>query len=147
MADIAIATRGVPEQGLLGDVQNFPPLLQRIYRSRGITHTDDLRLTLDALATPDTLPDCRIAAQRLAAAVMANEHILIIGDFDADGATSVALAMSVLAAFGASRISFLVPNRFEFGYGLSPEIVQLAMLQSPAVIVTVDNGVSSDEGL
>ena len=147
MPDIDVTARGVPEQALLGDVQDFPPLLQRIYRSRGVTPTDDLRLTLDALATPQTLPDCHVAALRLAAAVIGDEPVVIVGDFDADGATSVALAMSVLSAFGATRVSFLVPNRFEFGYGLSPEIVQLALLKSPAVIVTVDNGVSSVEGV
>ena len=147
MPDVGVHARPVPTQGLLGDTTDVPALLQRIYASRGVTHTHDLRLTLDALATPATLPDCNIAARRLADAVMAGERILIVGDFDADGATSVALAMSVLRALGAENVSFLVPNRFEFGYGLSPEIVELALTQTPAVIVTVDNGVSSIAGV
>lgn len=145
--EIGIHARPVPAQGLAGDTTDVPPLLQRIYASRGVRHTNDLRLTLDALATPATLPDCSNAAHRLADAVMAGERILIVGDFDADGATSVALAISVLRAFGTDNVSFLVPNRFEFGYGLSPEIVELALIQSPAVIVTVDNGVSSTAGV
>lgn len=147
MPDIGVHTRPVPVAGLLGDTSDVSPLLQRIYASRGVTHTDDLRLSLDALATPATLPDCSNAARRLADAVIAGERILIVGDFDADGATSVALAMSVLRALGAENVSFLVPNRFEFGYGLSPEIVELALTQAPGVIVTVDNGVSSTAGV
>ena len=85
MPDVGVHTRPVPAQGLLGDTTDVPVLLQRIYASRGVTHTDDLRLTLDALATPATLPDCSIAARRLADAVMAGERILIVGDFVRQG--------------------------------------------------------------
>ncbi|HEY5645452.1 MAG TPA: single-stranded-DNA-specific exonuclease RecJ, partial [Pseudomonadales bacterium] len=100
-----------------------------------------------ALEPPDRLPDLEKAAARLTQAIRDDEHILIVGDFDADGATSVALGVSLLEAMGSTRASFLVPNRFEFGYGLSPEIVALALSRAPDVIVTVDNGTSSVEGV
>ena len=147
VVEIQVNTRLVPADVLLEAPADLPPLLARIYRSRGLTHGAELDLNLAALALPDEMPDLAAAAGRLADAVVGGEHILIVGDFDADGATSVALAVSLLEAMGASRVSFLVPNRFEFGYGLSPEIVALALRRAPAVIVTVDNGTSSVEGV
>ena len=113
------------------------PLLERIYLSRGLTSGVELDRELSALARPQALPDVEKAARRLARAIQDEESILIVGDFDADGATSVALAVSLLEAMGASRVGFLVPNRFEFGYGLSPEIVEMALAEEPDVIVTV----------
>ena len=143
-----IVTRQVPAGAVLENPpDNLPPLLQRIYLSRGLTSGEELDRNLSALARPGKLPQIEVAAERLAGAVMNGEQILIVGDFDADGATSVALAVSLLEAMGAERVSFLVPNRFEFGYGLSPEIVALALAENPAVIVTVDNGTSSIEGV
>ena len=141
-----IVSRTVPD-GRIAGAAGLSPLLERIYLSRGLTHAEELDRNLTALARPESLPDVDRAAERLAGAVMAGEHILIVGDFDADGATSVALAVSLLEAMGAERVSFLVPNRFEFGYGLSPEIVDLALTEAPAVIVTVDNGTSSIDGV
>ena len=88
-----------------------------------------------------------VAAQRLVGAIKNDESILIVGDFDADGATATALAVSLLQAMGANQVGYLVPNRFEFGYGLTPEIVRLALTREPAVIVTVDNGISSVQGV
>jgi single-stranded-DNA-specific exonuclease len=102
---------------------------------------------LSTLLSPAELPDIAKAAQRLADAVQNQEKILIVGDFDADGATSVALCMLALKSLGAEHIDFLVPNRFDFGYGLSPEIVQLAQSKNPDLIVTVDNGVASIAGV
>lgn len=142
-----IVNRPVPEGSLAAAPVDLPPLLERIYLSRGLTHADELDRNLSALARPELLPEVDRAAERLAQALTAGEHILIVGDFDADGATSVALAVSLLEAMGGERVSFLVPNRFEFGYGLSPEIVDLALAEAPAVIVTVDNGTSSIEGV
>lgn len=142
-----IVTRPVPEGALADAPENLSPLLERIFLSRGLTSGRELDKNLSALARPAALPDIDKAADRLAAAVMSGEHILIVGDFDADGATSVALSVSLLEAMGAERVSFLVPNRFEFGYGLSPEIVDLALAETPAVIVTVDNGTSSIDGV
>ena len=142
-----IETRPATGQRLLDPPDDLPPLLERIYASRGVRSGSELNLELSALAPPGRLPDLDKAARRLGDAVERGEHVLIVGDFDADGATSVALGVSLLEALGAARVSFLVPNRFEFGYGLSPEIVALAMQRNPDVIVTVDNGVSSVEGV
>jgi single-stranded-DNA-specific exonuclease len=85
-------------------------------------------------------------AKLLADAIAQNKHLLVIGDYDADGATATAVAVKGLRAFGA-RVDFLVPNRFEYGYGLTPEIVALAAQQKPDVIITVDNGIASVEGV
>ena len=125
----------------------LPPLLRRIYAARGVDAAAQLDRSLRSLLPPDQLIDADRAAERLARAVMADERILIVGDFDADGATAVALSVSLLRALGAGQVDFLVPNRFEFGYGLSPEIVELAVTRSPDVLVTVDNGVSSVAGV
>ncbi|MEM9623524.1 MAG: single-stranded-DNA-specific exonuclease RecJ [Pseudomonadota bacterium] len=138
-----IVVRTVP-QGL-AEVQS--PILRRIYAARGVTSESQLQRQLTALLHPSDLPDIERAAERLADAIEQQQHILIVGDFDADGATSVALCVLLLRAMGASSIDYLVPNRFEFGYGLSPEIVALAESQNPAVIVTVDNGVASIAGV
>ncbi len=125
----------------------LPPLLARIYAARGIVDAADVDHGLRGLQAPDSLPDIQRAGERLARAVLDDERILVVGDFDADGATSVALALTLLRALGAARVEFIVPNRFDFGYGLSPEIVDLAARREPAVLVTVDNGVSSVAGV
>lgn len=140
-------TRSDPGYQLGGSVESVPPLLQRVYRNRGVRDTAELDLSLRSLAAPDLLPDLDVAAARLGAAISAGESILIVGDFDADGATAAALSVSLLQAMGAAHVDFLVPNRFDFGYGLSPEIVELAAGLKPDVIVTVDNGVSSVTGV
>lgn len=145
--DVRIVQRPVPERSLEDPPPDLPPLLERIYLSRGVREGAELDLALSAMARPDALPDLARGAERLARAVSAGERILIVGDFDADGATSVALAVSLLGALGASEVEFLVPNRFEFGYGLSPEIVVMALELEPQVIVTVDNGTSSVDGV
>jgi len=139
-----ILTREVNEHQL---DQVLSPILRRVYAARGIREFSELNRSLSALQSPARLPDIERAAKRLADAVVAQEHILIVGDFDADGATAVALCVKILRDMGATEVSFLVPNRFEFGYGLSPEIVALAARQSPQVIITVDNGVSSVAGV
>jgi len=124
-----------------------PPVLQRVYAARGVTDADDLDRSLSRLLPPAGLADAGKAARRIVRAIAAQETILIVGDFDADGATSVALGVSLLRQFGAADVQFLVPNRFEFGYGLSPEIVDLAATFDPALLITVDNGVSSVTGV
>ena len=122
-------------------------LLDRVFSARGINDPSQLELGLVNLLSPADLPEIDIAAARLADAVEQNQKILIVGDFDADGATSVALCLLALRAMGATNVDFLVPNRFDYGYGLSPEIVQLAATLAPNVIVTVDNGVASVDGV
>ena len=138
-----ILVRKVPPAGV--GVEH--PLLDRIYAARGISDIAQMDRKLSTLLSPAELPDIAKAAQRLADAVQNQEKILIVGDFDADGATSVALCMLAIKSLGAEHIDFLVPNRFDFGYGLSPEIVQLAQSKNPDLIVTVDNGVASIAGV
>ena len=123
------------------------PLLRRLYAARGVSDPDEVESGLQRLLPPDLMPDVNKAAQRLADAITTGQKIVVVGDFDADGATSVALCMQVLNAFGAQQPDFVVPNRFEFGYGLSEEIVDLVAAKQPQLIVTVDNGVSSIAGV
>jgi single-stranded-DNA-specific exonuclease len=121
------------------------PVLQRAYAARGVRDSQDLALTLDRLVPVSTLDSIGAAVDLIL------EHrerrILVVGDFDADGATSTALIVRCLRSWGFANVDFLVPNRFEFGYGLTPEIVGLAALRAPTLIVTVDNGISSIAGV
>ena len=123
------------------------PLLAQIYSARGIRSARDLDLGLARLHPPAALHNAERAAVLLADAIAAGDRLLVVGDFDADGATSSALAVSCLRAFGAAEVDYLVPNRFEYGYGLTPEIVELAAARRPDLIITVDNGISSIEGV
>jgi single-stranded-DNA-specific exonuclease len=123
------------------------PRLARIYAGRGIGAESELDLGLAQLLPPSGLLNVERAACLLADALASNQKILIVGDFDADGATSTALAVAVLRELGAQQVDFLVPNRFDFGYGLTPEIVALACADKPDLIITVDNGISSLEGV
>ena len=127
----------------------LPAFLRDALAARGIDSAADLALPLADLAPPTALPGIDDAVARLAAAIVDDERILIAGDFDADGATASALCVSLLRAFGvgAGNVDFLVPNRFEYGYGLTPELARVALQREPDVIVTVDNGVSSLEGV
>ncbi|MDG1311668.1 MAG: single-stranded-DNA-specific exonuclease RecJ [Porticoccaceae bacterium] len=123
------------------------PLLQRIYQSRGVGKQDALERHLKCLPQPQSMAGIAAATQRLVRAVQGGESVLILGDFDADGATSSALMVLALNAMGFQAVDFLVPNRFDYGYGLTPEIVDLAAQKSPNLIITVDNGISSVEGV
>jgi single-stranded-DNA-specific exonuclease len=127
--------------------EDLTPLLRRLYAARGVAACDDLARTLDALHPATQLAGMEGAAALLCEAIEKRSHILIVADFDADGATSCALAVRALRAFGAARVSYLVPNRFEYGYGLTPEIVAVAACSAPDLLVTVDNGISSLEGV
>jgi len=122
------------------------PVLRRVYAGRGILNDADLDLSLQRLVPVGTLPGVDAAA-RLLAAHRDSGRVLVIGDFDADGATSTALVVRALRAMRFAHVDFLVPNRFKFGYGLTPEIVMLAAERKPSLIVTVDNGVSSVSGV
>ncbi|MFC3116771.1 single-stranded-DNA-specific exonuclease RecJ [Cellvibrio fontiphilus] len=125
---------------------SFHPLLQRIYAARGVLGANELQYSLANLHKP-TFKGLAEAVSILADAVVAQARILVVGDFDADGATSSALAVLALKAFGLPDVDFLVPNRFEYGYGLTPEIVAVAAAQQPDIIITVDNGISSVDGV
>ncbi len=123
------------------------PLLRRVYRGRGVTRSDELDYRLNQLPHPGSLRSVGSAAAVLADAITVGQRILVVGDFDADGATSTALAVRALHAMGACRVDYLVPNRFQFGYGLTPELVEVARAYAPDLILTVDNGVSAHAGV
>ena len=123
------------------------PLAHRILASRGVTDSAELNFALAELPTPETLLGMDAAVARLLDAREAQQRVLIVGDYDCDGATSTTLALLGLRALGFSQVNFLVPNRFEFGYGLSPAIVDVARQSRPDLIVTVDNGIASVEGV
>jgi len=127
--------------------ETLHPLLQRIYSSRIKQDVDEINLDISRLISPDRLKNSREAAHLLAEAINNHWRILVCGDFDADGATSTALAIRGLRSMGAANIDYLVPNRFEYGYGLSKELVHEALKFQPDLIVTVDNGISSHEGV
>lgn len=132
------------------DVQfsaNVHPVLRRIYSARGIVSEQEMETALKALAPASLLKGLPEALTLLETALRNNERILIIGDFDADGATSTALAVLALKRLGAKQVEFLVPNRFEYGYGLTPEIVAVAAQMQPNLIITVDNGIASLDGV
>lgn len=124
----------------------FSPLEARLYAARGIRSRHELEHELANLLPFSQLKNAEAAAVCLADAIDRQARILVVGDYDADGATATVLAMRGLATFGA-RVDFLVPNRFEYGYGLTPEIVALAATRKPDLIVTVDNGIASLEGV
>jgi single-stranded-DNA-specific exonuclease len=122
------------------------PLLARLYAARGIQAGAELEDGLAALLPFNGLKNIGAMACRLADAIAAHEKILVVADYDADGATACAVAIRGLSALGA-RADFIVPNRFEYGYGLTPEIVELAAQRQPDIILTVDNGIASAEGV
>jgi single-stranded-DNA-specific exonuclease len=126
---------------------DIQPLLQRIYLGRGITSDEQLDRSLIKLPKPDNLKGLSEGVNLLAKALRDQQSVLIVGDFDADGATSTTLTLLAMRAMGMQNIDFIVPNRFEYGYGLTPEIVALAQQQSPDLIITVDNGISSISGV
>ncbi len=127
--------------------KDFHPLLQRIYASRSVSTPKDVEQTFDNLLPYSSLLGIDKAAALLADAITSNKKMVIVGDFDADGATSTALAVRALRSFGAKEVTFLVPNRFAYGYGLTPELVEAAKAFSPDVIVTVDNGIANHAGV
>ena len=121
------------------------PILRRLYSARGVTGSEQLDYTLQRLVPVHTMSGIDAAVELLLK--HRNNRIIVIGDFDADGATSTALVIRCLREFGINDAGYLVPNRFEFGYGLSPEIVRVAAARSPELLITVDNGVSSVAGV
>ena len=128
-------------------LRTLHPVLARVYSGRNLRDPTELDHSLAHLLPPSGLNGIDAAARLLAEAVARGRRILIVGDFDADGATSCALAWRALRDIGAAEVDFLVPNRFAYGYGLTPEIVEVAALRRPDLIVTVDNGISSLAGV
>ncbi len=122
------------------------PALARVLAARGIARPDDLQLLFERLVPPTSLSHVSDAASLLADAIEAEARLLIVADYDCDGATACAVGLRGLRAMGAD-VDYLVPNRFEYGYGLTPEIVELAAQKAPDLIITVDNGIASVEGV
>jgi single-stranded-DNA-specific exonuclease len=143
---ISLKVQRRPLEACGGFTADVHPVLRRVYAARGLRNNADLDLSLDRLIPVGSLEGVEAAAQLLTAH-RSSGRVLVIGDFDADGATSTALVVRSLRALRFAHVDFLVPNRFRFGYGLTPEIVALAATRRPSLIVTVDNGVSSVAGV
>lgn len=123
------------------------PVLARLYAARGLKDVRELTSDLNALIAPAGMRQIDAAASYLADAIVARKRMVIVADYDCDGATACAVALRGLRAMGAN-VDFIVPNRFEYGYGLTPEIVELTVREkSPDIIVTVDNGIASIDGV
>ncbi|MFK3798738.1 single-stranded-DNA-specific exonuclease RecJ [Pseudomonas sp. NPDC088444] len=140
-----IESRQLPDTlPFLGDL---PPLLTRLYASRGVVSPDELDKGLARLIPYQQLKGIDAAVGLLVTALQQRQRILIVGDFDADGATASTVGVLGLRLLGAAHVDYLVPNRFEYGYGLTPEIVKVALERQPDLLMTVDNGISSVEGV
>ncbi len=129
------------------DLGDMHPILKRIFQSRGIENEAQLNRSLSVLPSPWLLSGMESMIEHLVEALNNQLRILIVADFDADGATSCVVAIKGLQALGFSHLDYIVPNRFDYGYGLTPEIVELAYQQQPDIIITVDNGISSLQGV
>lgn len=140
-----VVPRSPPSQELVGRFHDIEPLLARLYAMRGLTAADELDYSLARLAPLSALENIDEAAGLVIA--NRNKRIIVVGDYDVDGATSTALVIRCLREFGFTDVDYLVPNRFDYGYGLSPEIVRVASQREPALLITVDNGVSSLAGV
>ena len=125
---------------------HLSPILKQVYASRGCSDSD-CELALTNLLRPNTMKGLDVAAKIIADAIANNRKILIMGDFDADGATSTCVCLLALRMMGAQQVDYLIPNRFDYGYGLSPEIVTVAHQKGAQLLITVDNGISSIEGV
>jgi len=144
-----IVTRSTPVKTAWALEQaGLPPLLARLYAARGISSKEETETKLAGLIPPDRMKGTQEAAVLLADAIAADKKLLIVADYDCDGATACAVGIRALRGFGA-KVDYLVPNRFETGYGLSPEVVRLAaaLPNKPDVLITVDNGIASVEGV
>ncbi len=145
MKNKSIIRRSIPAEINLPD--SIHPVLKRVFAARAIQSGDDLDYSLAALLPYNTLTGIEAAVILLQTALEHQQRILIVADFDADGATSCALAIRGLTLMGGEDIVYVVPNRFEYGYGLTPEIVDVALEYDPYLLMTVDNGISSVAGV
>ena len=142
-----VSTRPIPERARLNLTQaGVHPLLARLYAARGVTDSSQTSYSLHALLPPERMKGAGAAADLLASAIAHQEKILIVADYDCDGATACAVGLRTLRAFGG-KVDFITPDRFTMGYGLSEEVVKLARERGARVLVTVDNGISSLEGV
>ena len=145
MSSPSLSRRDVPND--IPELPNCSALLRRIVASRGVSSAQALSSQLKDLHPVGSLMGIGLATRRLFEALKAQQRVLIVGDFDADGATATALCMRALRSFGFQSVDYIVPNRFEFGYGLTPQIIDVASSYEPQLIITVDNGISSVEGV
>ena len=145
MKNKKIVRRHIPDDIKLPE--SFHPVLRRVYAARNIQSSDELDYSLASLLPFKNLSNIDNAVLLLQEALEENKRILIVADFDADGATSCALAIRGLTMMGFTDIVYVVPNRFEYGYGLTPEIVDVALDYEPDLLITVDNGISSIDGV
>ena len=141
-----ISRRSVPDSVAELRAAGIPEVLARIYAARGVSSAAELDCSLAGLPPWEAMKGIDSAAARLTDAIVRGERMLIVADYDADGATACAIGIRGLTAMGGV-VDYLVPNRFEFGYGLTPEIVALAAERQPALIITVDNGIGSVDGV
>ncbi len=140
-----IVCRPAPAPSVLENLGGIDPIHARLFAMRGLTTSDELDYSLAQLAPVSALENIDEAATLVLS--KRDERITVVGDFDVDGATSTTLVLRCLKEFGFRDVDYLVPNRFEYGYGLTPEIVDVAAGRSPGLLITVDNGVSSIEGV
>ena len=145
MTKATLVRRTIPAE--LPVLSNCSALLQRIVASRGVLNDEELSSELKQLHPIGSLLGISDATDRLSEALKQQQRILIVGDFDADGATATSLIVRALRGFGFQHVEYIVPNRFEYGYGLTPEIIDVASPHNPQLIITVDNGISSVEGV
>ncbi|MDV5353646.1 single-stranded-DNA-specific exonuclease RecJ [Enterobacter asburiae] len=144
-AEIQLRRREVDDAAVLAD--SLPPLLRRLYASRGVKSDRDLERSVKGMLPWQELTGIDDAVTHLYNAMREGLRIIVVGDFDADGATSTALSVLALRSLGCDNVSYLVPNRFDDGYGLSPEVVDQAHARGAQLILTVDNGISSHAGV
>lgn len=140
-----IVPRSLPS--VLPDLGDLPPLLTRLYAARGVQSAAELDKALARLIPYRELKGIDTAVELLVTALESRQRMLIVGDFDADGATASSVGVLALRMLGAAHVDYLVPNRFEYGYGLTPEIVAVALDKRPELLITVDNGISSIDGV
>jgi single-stranded-DNA-specific exonuclease len=138
---------GVNESTAVDELKDYPEKLRQIFLTRGVQSKSELDYGLAGLIPPNQLLNADKASQIILQAIRNEQRILIIGDFDADGATSSTLMVKALTSMGAKQVNFLVPDRFKFGYGLSVKLVEEAALQKPDLIITVDNGIANHQGV
>ncbi|MBK1695443.1 single-stranded-DNA-specific exonuclease RecJ [Chromatium weissei] len=140
---MSIHIRRLPHHAAVAAATTPAALLNAVYANRGVPADTEVTPPLAALEPAHSLRGLNAAISLLEQQLLTGGHLLVIGDYDADGATGSALAVRGLRALGAARVSYLVPSRFDFGYGLTPKVVDIAAKQQPALIITVDNGISS----
>ena len=145
MPPARLARRPVPDHGPWPDT--VPDVLQRVYAARGVTGPDEAQLLLARMLAPDLLGNIDVAVSLLMDAITGDRHIVVVGDFDCDGATGTAVAVRGLKMLGARRVSFRVPHRIRHGYGLSAALVEELVAIGPDLLLTVDSGIACHAGI